>query len=171
MLFERQWGSLGISNSTDFYIESSATTFVSIRDLAEDTIDYYPEVAAYSQKVLDKDFGTLSPDSVKRLFEKGGTSQSLLNQVNVHNFFHYYENGDFGSIKKRFGFTEDVQCEALHNYLTTYPAKLVYFEEEGGTVQASMMQRMLNLTLGLPRDTMLDNRWLAKEMGRRYVYT
>jgi len=48
---------------------------------------------------------------------------------------------------------------------------LVYFEEEGGSVETSMMQRMLNITLGMPSDKMLADRWLTKEMGRRYVYS
>jgi len=74
MLFQRQWGSLGISNNTDFYILPTSKTFVSIRDLAEDQIDYYPEVAAYSQNVMKQDFVPLASDSVMRLFELGGSS-------------------------------------------------------------------------------------------------
>ena len=81
----------------------------------------------------------------------------MLNQVNVRNFFHYYENKDYASIKKRFGFTDNEQCDALYQQLKTYPAKLVYYEEAGGTIETAMMQRMLNMTLSEPYEKMMND--------------
>lgn len=68
MLFFRQWGSLGISSNPDYYINPLQTGFSTIKELAEDTIDYYPEVAAYSQFVLGKPFEPLETATVKALF-------------------------------------------------------------------------------------------------------
>lgn len=162
MLFDRQWGALEITNSTDYYINSMQATFVSIRDLATDTIDYYPEVAAYAAQELKTPVPPLPKESVKALFARAPTSQSLLNQVNVRNFYHYYENKDYASIKKRFGFTDNAQADALYQQLKAYPPKLVSFEEEGGSLQAAMMQRMLNLTMTEPYEKMMEGKWLTR---------
>jgi|JI7StandDraft_1071085.scaffolds.fasta_scaffold271444_1 hypothetical protein len=96
--------------------------------------------------VLKEKFDPIPSDAVMQLFEEAGSSRSLLNQVNLRFFFHSYENKDYASIKKRFGFTTDVQCQALYEQLKQYPDKLVTFKEQGGNIQAAMMQRMINVT-------------------------
>jgi hypothetical protein len=51
----------------------------------------------------------------------------------VHNFFHYYENKDYDSINKRFGFSDNQQADALYTQLVQYPEELIFFKSQGGT--------------------------------------
>lgn len=171
MLFARQWGSLDITNTHKFYINDQLATFSSIKYLAEDEIDYYPEVAAYSQEVLKQHFASMSADAVMQLFAEKGTSRSLLNQVNVRKFFHEYESRDYSSIMKRFGFTEVAQCQALYEQLKDYPKKLVTFQDDGGSIEFAMMQRMVNMTQYQFLEQSMNNTWMLKELAKRYVYT
>lgn len=53
----------------------------------------------------------------------------------MRDFFTYYEDNSYGSIRKRFGFNNNQQIDATASYLTEYPKELLYFEKDGGTIQ------------------------------------
>jgi hypothetical protein len=74
MLFDRQWGSMEITSSPSYYINPMQTGFKSIYYLALDTIHYIPEVAAYSEIVMEKPFVPISSENVASLFKQSSSA-------------------------------------------------------------------------------------------------
>lgn len=55
----------------------------------------------------------------------------------MHDFFNYYEDNSYDSIKKRFGFSDNKSVDAMASYLKKYPKELIYFEKDGGSIEAA----------------------------------